>query len=483
METHFRRFGRTTSYLMITDYLILVGTFGVALHLRRYDPAMDIISLSRWQVVPEVLFVMFFGLVMLGIFNSLGLYLRRTWVSRQLHLVGLVKATAIVLLGYILLRALTKAPFMVESRYVQLLWGVFLFGALVVHRLGVFPVLLRIASHTGLQRRVVLIGHNDLAQEAIAHWRANPLQTLVVPIGILSDKPDAQEIGGVPVLGSIGDLPRVVQEHDVEGAILTAPDLPHQELMDLIEQCIRLFGWVDVHASEAAVLHEKLTADVIFNIPFARLAAVPNNPLYLGYKRLMDLLLAGLGLLVLSPLLLAIVVLIKLTSAGPVLYAKERIGQDGRPFLFLKFRSMRVGADQDPDRLQKMLTHIQQEDSVASKIVDPAMVTPVGRFLRKWGLDEIPQLLNVLRGDLSLVGPRPMLREEYEAQAEWQKWRFGIKPGCTGLWKVMIARTAGATFSDSVLYDIYYARHMNPLLDLYILAQTAWIVASGRADG
>ena len=468
---------------MVTDYLILVGTFGVALHLRQYRPGMDIIDLTTGTVVPELIFVVFYSLAILGLFGSLGLYKRSAFLSKLYHAVTLVQAVAATMLGYILLKAMTKALFLVPSRYVMLLWSAFLLAALLIHRVAIFPLLIRLATHSGLQRRVLLIGGNPLAMEIIQHWQTDRQRAHFEPVGILSDKREIPAIGGVPVLGSIQDLRHVVESHAIEGAILVAPELPHQALMDLIEDCIQLFGWVDVHAPQAAVLHEKLDSDVIFNLPFARLASVPASRLYHGYKRLIDLLLASFGLLILSPLLLLIVALIKLTSPGPLLYAKERIGQNGRPFLFFKFRSMRVGADQDPERLDKILAHMRQGDVVAQKVVNPAMVTPVGRFLRKTGLDEIPQLFNVLRGDLSLVGPRPLPKEEYDVQADWQKWRFNIKPGCTGLWKIMIAKESGSTFSDSVLYDIYYARHMNPMLDMFILAKTAWVIVSGRADG
>lgn len=479
----FRRFGRATTYLLVTDYLSMVVTFGMALHLRRYRPSMDIVNLTTWTVVPEVMFVVFFSFAILGLFSNLGLYKRRTFFSTSYHIVSLIQAVASTMLGYIALKALTKALFLVPSRYVMLLWGGFLLGTLLIHRILIFPLLFRVATRSGLQRRVLLIGSNPLTLEIIQQWRERRMTTPFEPVGILSDKADAESIKGVPLLGTIRDLHHLVPLHNIEGAVLVAPDLPIHELMELIEDCVRLFGWVDIHAPQAAVLHEKLDADVIFNLPFARLAAVPASRLYLGYKRLIDLILASLGLLILSPLLLLIVALIKLTSPGPLLYAKERIGQNGQPFLFYKFRSMRVGADQDPERLKKILSHMRQGDVVAQKVVNSAMVTPVGRLLRKTGLDEIPQLFNVLRGNLSLIGPRPLPKEEYEAQTDWQKWRFKIKPGCTGLWKIMIAKESGATFSDSVLYDIYYARHMNPMLDLFILAKTAWIIVSGRADG
>ena len=124
-----------------------------------------------------------------------------------------------------------------------------------------------------------------------------------------------------------------------------------------------------------------------------------------------------------------------------------------------------------------------KDDAVAEKIVDRNMVTPIGRIIRKWALDEIPQLWNVVKGDMSLVGPRPLPREEYDAQEAWQKRRFDVKPGCTGLWKVMVARHHGVTFANASLYDLYYARNISPMLDLNIILNTVIVVLRGRADG
>ncbi|MDZ4200282.1 MAG: sugar transferase, partial [Kiritimatiellia bacterium] len=149
---------------------------------------------------------------------------------------------------------------------------------------------------------------------------------------------------------------------------------------------------------------------------------------------------------------------------------------------FYKLRSMRVDAEKDSVRREAILAHMAQPDDVVRKVVNPEMITPVGAFIRKWAIDELPQLWNVIRGDMALVGPRPLPLEEYEAQANWHKRRFDIPPGCTGMWKIYAVRS-GISFTDTVLYDLYYARNMNPLLDLSILFQTVWVILVGRADG
>jgi len=468
-------------WLAAADWLTMVGAFGVGLYFRRYDPDMNIIRLRELYVVPEVSLVMVYATGMLLIFRAQGLYLRKTWLSNWYHAFSIFESATWMVLGYFLLRGTTKLPFLVPSRRVIFYWYGLTIVGLLLHRMVVFPWLAARALKKGLRRKVVLIGDTDVASHLLSRQRHGHGFAMIEPIGLIADHPQGV-VRGLPRLGGIADLAWIAREYGVEGAILCNPDLTYDQLMHLIEECIRLFGWVDVHTEKAAVWHRRPNTDHYFDIPFARLAAPTHSPAYRWFKRTLDVAVSSLALILLAPFLALIALLIKLTSPGPVFYARERIGRDGRPFKFYKFRSMRVGADQDEQRRAAILAHIKQGQA-GGKIVNPAMVTPVGRFIRKWGIDEIPQLWNVLKGEMTLVGPRPLPPEEYEAQEPWQKKRFShMTPGCTGLWKVMVARYGNITFADTALYDLYYARNMNPLLDLYILVQTAWVILRGRAD-
>jgi len=142
---------------------------------------------------------------------------------------------------------------------------------------------------------------------------------------------------------------------------------------------------------------------------------------------------------------------------------------------------MHVDADQDKIRNTDIEEYLKSGEQVSRKTININQVTPVGRFIRKWAIDELPQLFNVLKGDMSLIGPRPVPLNEYAITDEWHKRRFDIKPGCAGLWKIYASRD-GISFNDTVLYDIYYARNMSPILDLYIIFATIWIILTGKAD-
>jgi lipopolysaccharide/colanic/teichoic acid biosynthesis glycosyltransferase len=207
------------------------------------------------------------------------------------------------------------------------------------------------------------------------------------------------------------------------------------------------------------------------------------------WKRGLDIIGAGLALIVFSPVMLAAAVAIKLTSQGPVIFKQERTGLSGKKFTFLKFRSMYVNNDPVTHEkyVEKFITGgktgivdkgLAENDGVY-KIKDDPRVTPVGKFLRKSSLDELPQFINVLKGEMSLVGPRPPIPYEFEKYDTWHKRRvFSIKPGITGLWQVK--GRSSTTFDEMVRLDLKYIREWSLRLDLKILIRTPWAVFSGK---
>jgi exopolysaccharide biosynthesis polyprenyl glycosylphosphotransferase len=189
-------------------------------------------------------------------------------------------------------------------------------------------------------------------------------------------------------------------------------------------------------------------------------------------KRALDLVLTVAGLLLISPLLLGIAVLIKLDSRGPVFYRQVRVGRDGRTFKMWKFRSMRA----DADALLATLRDCNEASGPLFKMRDDPRVTRVGRVLRRLSLDELPQLVNVLRGDMSLVGPRPPLPREVAEYEPWQLGRLRAVPGLTGLWQV--SGRSDLTFQQMVRLDLHYIQHWSLWMDVRILARTLPAVLS-----
>lgn len=472
---------RTVLYLLVTDWLILIGSFALALHFRRYNPGMNIVS--RSHIIPQMSMMFLYAFAMLGFFSAFEMYKRKTLLAPLQHFYGIVKASTATVLIYILAKTLLKSDLFIPSRLVLFQWAILLLVGLSIHRLLVVKLLFTALSKTDMRRRVVLIGDNLLAADFIASCRNNQDCGMTV-VGVMEDAESAETVNEVPFLGNPSILPEVIDLYNLEGAVICNPTLSHQKLMDMVEQCVRLFGWVDIHSDKSLALQRSGSADAYFDIPFIRMHGIPNSLLFKIWKRTFDFTAALIGCIALSPILIGTTIAIKLTSPGPVFYTRERIGRGGKTFPFFKFRSMAVGADQDQSRNEQIKDFIQnqQEGKMLSKVVNNAYVTPVGRFIRKWAIDELPQLFNVLKGDMSLVGPRPVPPSEYEHEDEWHRRRFDIAPGCTGLWKLYATKT-GVTFNDTVLYDIYYARNMNPTMDITVILGTIWLILKGKADG
>jgi len=220
--------------------------------------------------------------------------------------------------------------------------------------------------------------------------------------------------------------------------------------------------------------------EVALNV--ATLAKAGTKPLL--YKRLFDVILSSVLLAILSPLMTLIALGIKLYSPGSVLFRQTRIGKDGKPFTFLKFRSMRQ--DADPKRHQEYMRDLIQNNTAPSancslKMTDDPRITGLGRILRKFSLDELPQLLNVLKGEMSLVGPRPPLPYEVELYEEWHKRRFEVLPGITGWWQVKGRNRV--PFDEMMRMDIHYIEHISFWLDVKILLLTPWETFLGKGAG
>jgi exopolysaccharide biosynthesis polyprenyl glycosylphosphotransferase len=210
------------------------------------------------------------------------------------------------------------------------------------------------------------------------------------------------------------------------------------------------------------------------------------KPLQIFLKRVIDIVISIAVLVISLPFSIAIALIIKITSKGPVLFKQERIGKDGNPFIFLKLRTMRTGASDERHR-QFCRDFIKGSISagdpggdkeVTYKIVDDPRITGIGRFLRKSSLDELPQFINILKGDMTLVGPRPSLKYEYKYYNDWHKRRVLVKPGLTGLWQV--SGRSNVSFQEMINLDLYYIENWSIILDIKIILRTIPVVLFGK---
>ena len=338
-------------------------------------------------------------------------------------------------------------------------WQVLLFGAVVVPAAGLLRASVRAVDrnrHRTRPRQVVLVGSGPLAARLYQQLLSDPFQNISV-LGYVDSEPHAPLAGnGAGHLGTVQDLEQILMHRVVDDVII---GLPVKSRYDEIRQSLAACARVGVPASYSADLfgggstHPSAAGHAA---PVLSLSKMP-SPELLVVKRAMDVAGAAVLLVALSPVMLGVAVAIKLTSRGPVLFAQDRYGYMKRLFRMYKFRTMRdaAGANGKPS-------------------ADAERLMPLGRWMRKWSLDELPELYNILTGDMSLVGPRPLLPQYLGRYTAEQARRHEVKPGITG-WAQVNGRNA-ITWEEKFALDVWYVDNRSFWLDLKILAMTAWKV-------
>jgi exopolysaccharide biosynthesis polyprenyl glycosylphosphotransferase len=278
----------------------------------------------------------------------------------------------------------------------------------------------------------------------------------------------------VPVLGNLDDLGALIAETAAD-CIFVASSAVRPEHIASVNKAARRRG-IEVHitANVQEVLPTRISPQALGGLMAFSLRPVRLSGLQAVAKRTFDIVSSGVALVVFSPVFVLIAVVVKVTSEGPILFRQERVGYRGRPFTVLKFRTMVADAE---ERLEDLLD-LNEATGPLFKMAHDPRVTRVGRFLRKTSLDELPQLVNVLRGDMTVVGPRPPLPREVAQYEEWQMARLEVRPGITGLWQV--SGRSQLPFEDYVRLDLFYIENWSLAFDLFIIAKTIPTIVSRR---
>jgi exopolysaccharide biosynthesis polyprenyl glycosylphosphotransferase len=322
---------------------------------------------------------------------------------------------------------------------------------------------------------LIVVGGSDMAKMMMQHIAAAPGLGYQL-LGFLDDFPHPDgRFGRFAHLGRIDQLAGVVEAHGVSEVIIALPTDAHQKVWDIVNRCQEHNVRYKVVPDLFEMSLSRVDVDEIAGIPLIgfRESTIAGPNLVL--KRALDIALGSLILLLSLPLWLIVPLLIKLDSPGPVLYRQVRVGRGGRQFTFYKFRSMRQGAEDEWHRLRAL----NETEGPILKIRNDPRLTRIGRFLRRTSMDELPQILNVLRGDMSLVGPRPPLPAEVLQYEPWQHKRLSVAGGMTGLWQV--SGRSHLNFEEMVMMDLYYIENWSLGLDLKILLRTipAIVTATG----
>ena len=451
----------------LVDAVLVAGTLLAALATHKvlawlfpdWFATFDMFWSNAWiyvLVVPVWSFILdFSGLYRQFIGLSPGGVLRRTAKGGLLSLA--------VLLGLLYVMKLHMVP-----RTILGIHCLYSIAAISLRALYLQPFLLRLEP----RRRLLLAG--SPAQAAwVCDWLHNPQHAPFFEItGFLPPAGQAAP-AGLNVPGVLERFSDVLHASVVDSVILLPRDLPYGRIEACLKQCETegVEAWLLPDFLRTAIA--QVTLDEVADEPMLLFSTSPKSPWALILKRALDLVLSALALVLFSPLMLGIAIAIRATSPGPVLFRQRRSTIRGRTFNMLKFRTMVPDAEAIRDELQD---HNEVTGPVF-KIKDDPRVTPVGRWLRRYSLDELPQLWNVLKGDMSLVGPRPPIPAEVEQYENWQRRRLSMRSGCTCLWQ--IGGRNELSFEDWMRLDLKYIDTWTLGLDFHILFKTIGTVLRG----
>lgn len=456
--------------LILSDCLLISGSFFLAYYIRKHLDGLFFANLYFIKVyiwiLPVVVILWIWALYAMGMYESFRLKRIRTilWT--------ILKSS---FLSFFIFGAVSYV-FKIENISRSFVVIFFLIAVVLMMLEKVVLIIifhnLRASGHNF--RNILVVGTGPRAQEFIKYLDTHRELGLKV-IGLLDEDLSlvGTNVGHYEVLGTFDDIAKVLHDYVIDFAVFIVPRSTLSKVENALVQC-ELMG---VTASVAMDLFNlKFTVGKetrLMGIPMIIFEMTPQSITALVIKRLIDIVISMLALFIISPVYLCIAILIKLSSPGPVYFVQERCGLSGRKFKLYKFRTMVVDAE---EKLQELLVHNEMKGH-AFKMENDPRITPIGKFLRKLSLDELPQLWNVFHGDMSLVGPRPPLPREVKDYDPWHQRRLSMRPGITCLWQVG-GRNRIRDFDEWVRLDLQYIDNWSLWLDFKILFKTIPAVLS-----
>jgi len=471
----FERHKRALAFVLLLSDVVLINIAFLLAYLSRYEwelyAALDEVNyvpFSEYVPVAALLTV-----VLLVVYKWEGVYNQRRGASWFDEVMTLLKGTLIGVAILIFFVFLYRPYF-----YSRLTFGYA--GILIVVILSAARAVERAIRDRLRQRgigvdRIVIVGAGEVGRAIMRNIVAQPELGYHV-VGFVDDDPEKQktDIGRFKALGNVERLPEILATQSVDQVVVALPWTSHRTIMGIVEQCEQRRVSAKIVPDLFQLSLDRVALDDINGIPLLGVRETTIRGWNLLVKRAIDLVLGSLIVVLLAPLLTLIVILIRLDSPGPALFRQTRVGRGGRFFTAYKFRSMRVGGEQE---LGDLASLNEATGPIFKMRRDPRR-TRVGQWLRRLSLDELPQLYNVLRGEMSLVGPRPPLPTEVAQYQDWHKKRLEVSPGMSGLWQV--SGRSELTFDEMVMLDIYYAENWSLGLDFKILLRTIPTIISGR---
>jgi exopolysaccharide biosynthesis polyprenyl glycosylphosphotransferase len=353
------------------------------------------------------------------------------------------------------------------SRIFFAFFAVLSFAFILAEKTMIYAVMYSIRKRGLNRRRLLIVGTGRRAADFIHKIKGHPEWGFDI-LGAIDDEPGrgVERVDGVKIIGALKDIPEILHNNAIDEVVFVVPRLRLNHIEKAVHDCeiegVRVTIAVDLFDLKIAKSYQT----EFDGMPLLTFKTTVPNEWDLFIKRAIDVVISGACILIFSPFLLIISMIIKLTSRGPVLYKQERIGLNGRRFVMHKFRTMHLGSQEKLSRVD-VYNEIYEPQWKKTKL---QYVTPIGRILRKFSLDEFPQLFNVFWGHMSLVGPRPTLPQEVKQYEAWHRRRFSMRPGLTCLWQVKGRRNI--KFKEWMQMDLEYLDNWSLWLDVKILIKT-----------
>jgi exopolysaccharide biosynthesis polyprenyl glycosylphosphotransferase len=455
----------TTAFSFIAAYF--VWTFAkLILPWVPFGREIEITHDLYWKIVV-------FAIIWVLVLTKLGAYTYQRFKSlrREMKLV----AEASVISTLILL----AADFILRFGYIPRTYiGIFFivnFLGLAGEKIILFNIAKEIRKRGKNRKKVLVVGSGMRAKNFIETVEKN-LEWGLDIVGLVAENGSffGEELYGKKILGTNSEIEKILHQYPADEAIICASGIEMGKVEEVLETCEREGVQIRINSDFFGKLAKKVTIDEVYGLPIISLITIPDNEWAFYLKRLLDIFISGILLIILSPFFLVTGILIKLTSEGPVFYEWNVVGFNKKPFRSWKFRTMVI----DADEMKEKLMDLNEMKGPVFKIKNDPRITKVGRFMRKYSLDELPQLWSVLKGDMSLVGPRPAGPHELTRYESWHRRKLSIKPGITCLWQVN-GRNRINDFDEWVRMDLEYVDNWSLWLDLKILLKTIGVVLIG----
>jgi len=455
----------------VDSFMILAG-FRIA-YVLRFES--NISWFYQHDTAPESyyqLIVFLLTPIWIGIFALFGLYNFRNLFSGLKEYTNAFNACTLAIMTIIFLTFIDPV-FVVARAWVILSW-LFIIFLVISGRFILRRVVQNLRAKGRFVTMVLVVGANEDGRAIANQLQSNPKSGVRV-IGFADTTCEENAVvDGIPVLGSVDNLSHLVEQYGVQEIVVASTSLKREQLIKLFQS----FDITDIPIHISSGLYELLTTGLevheVANVPLLSINKIRLSRIDVVLKRMLDLVVAGIVLVVSLPFMVIIGLLVKFDSLGPIFHLRHVVGVNGRTFDALKFRTMYVDADerlnQDPE--------LRQQFEQNFKLKDDPRVTRIGKILRALSLDELPQLFNVLRGQMSLVGPRMITVPERDKYGKWSMNLSTVKPGITGLWQV--SGRSDVSYDERVTLDMHYIRNYSIWMDLQLLYQTIPAVLKKR---